>query len=166
MSVVAQVEKDVNEFLARQAMQSSAQQQVNKLEAAMLKLPQVEQPLKHHFAPGLYAREILNPKGSLIVTKMHKTCHLHVIVKGKISVWIEGIGVKTFEVKGEPIVGITYPGTRRIIYAHEDTIFMTMHVTDKTNIEEIEKDCVYNSDDDMVPVEANIVEQLKNETQI
>jgi hypothetical protein len=159
MSVVAQVEKDVNEFLARQSMQTPAQQQVNKLEAAMLKLPQVEQPLKHHFAPGLYAREILNPKGSLIVTKMHKTCHLHVIVKGKISVWIEGIGVKTFTA---PHVGITYPGTRRIIYAHEDTIFMTLHPTDKTNIEEIEKDCVYNSDDDMVPVEATVIEQLKS----
>lgn len=146
------------EQTAREAMNTPAQRQVSELAEKMKKLPQVPQPLKHHFAPGLYAREILNPKGSLIITKMHKTTHLHVIVKGKISVWIEGVGVRTYTA---PHVGVTVPGTRRIIYAHEDTIFMTFHPTDKTDIKEIEKDCVYDSDDDMIPVEATVVEQLK-----
>lgn len=144
--------------IARTALETPAQRKVDALIGVLKTLPQFEQPLKHHFAPGLYAREILLLKGSLTVSKMHKTCHLHVIVKGRISVWIEGVGVKTFTA---PHVGITYPGTRRIIYAHEDTIFMTMHPTEKTNIEEIEKDCVYDADDDMVPVEANVIEQLK-----
>lgn len=143
---------------ARLAMQTPAQKKVDALQEAMLKLPQVEQPLKHMFAPGLYIREILNPKGSLIVTKMHKTCHFHEIVKGKISVWVEGEGVRTFQA---PHFGLTYPGTRRIIYAHEDTIFRTFHPTEKTNIDEIERDCVYNSEDDMISVEAEVIEQLK-----
>lgn len=147
--------------IARAAMATESQQKVNELANAMLKLPQIPQPLKHHFFPGLYVREILNPAGSLIVTKMHKTCHLHMVVKGRISVWIEGIGVKTYTAGH---MGTTYPGTRRIIYAHEDTTFCTFHPTEKTNIEEIEKDCVYNSDDDMVPVEATVIEQLKHES--
>jgi hypothetical protein len=145
--------------IARTALETPAQRKVDALEGVLKTLPQVDQPLKHHFAPGLYAREILNPKGSLIVTKMHKTCHLHVIVKGKISVWIEGAGVKTFTA---PHVGITYPGTRRIIYAHEDTIFMTLHPNPKElhNLDELEKEIIYNEADESI-IEPQIIHELK-----
>jgi hypothetical protein len=129
------------EEIARAALNTLPQKRVDEMLQYMRQLPQVEQPLKHHFFPGLYVREIFNPKGSLIITKMHKTEHCHFIVKGKISVWIEGVGVKTYSA---PHMGITVPGTRRIIYAHEDTIFMTFHPTNKTDIAEIEKDCVLN----------------------
>lgn len=147
------------ESIAKAALHTLPQQKVTELANAMTKLPQVPQPLKHRFFPGLYVREIFNPAGSLIVTKMHKTCHMHMVVKGRISVWIEGIGVKVYEAGH---IGTTSPGTRRIIYAHEDTVFMTWHVTDKTNVDEIEKDCVYEETNDTLPVEANVIEQLQN----
>ena len=41
-----------------------------------------------------------------------------------------------------PHYGITPAGTKRIIYAHEDCVFVTVHVTDKKDTKEIEKDII------------------------
>ena len=41
-----------------------------------------------------------------------------------------------------PYHGITKPGTKRIIYTHEDSVFITVHATDKTTVEEVTKDVV------------------------
>tara|TARA_R100000656_G_scaffold60656_2_gene46988 strand:+ start:4115 stop:4687 length:573 start_codon:yes stop_codon:yes gene_type:complete len=93
-------------------------------------------PLRHFFADGCYIREIFNPAGELIVTKIHKVAHPYFLMKGTMSILTE---------EGEqrisaPFYSITKPGTKRIIYAHTDCIFITVHATDKTDIKEIEKD--------------------------
>ena len=138
----ALLEKPVSgEDIARQAMQTPFQKAIDAALPALKALPQIEQPLEHFFAPGLYARKILNPKGSRIVTKVHKTEHLHVLVTGKLAIFIEGQGWKEYTA---PHVGITKPGTRRIIVALEDSIFMTFHPTTKTDIENIERDVIYD----------------------
>ena len=95
-------------------------------------------PVKHSFADGCYIREIFNPAGELLVTKIHKKEHPFFLMKGKMSILTEE-GVKHIEA---PHHGITQPGTKRIIYTHEDCIFITVHATDKTDIEEIEKEVI------------------------
>ena len=45
-------------------------------------MPQVECPLKHYFAPGVYLREIFMPAGSVVIGKIHKTEHFNIIQKG------------------------------------------------------------------------------------
>lgn len=104
---------------------------IDRLEEAMLREGgdadgAQTQPLTHRFTPGVYTREILNPAGSLVVTKVHRTEHQFVLLEGTMSVWDFEGGWKTIT---GPLVGATQPGTRRIIYAHTDCRFMTIHPT-------------------------------------
>ena len=101
-------------------------------------------PVKHSFADGCYIREIFNPAGELLVTKIHKKEHPFFLMKGKMSILTEE-GVKHLEA---PHHGITQPGTKRIIYTHEDCVFITVHATDKTDIEEIEKEVIAENFED------------------
>tara|TARA_B100001250_G_scaffold69091_1_gene55402 strand:- start:2852 stop:3373 length:522 start_codon:yes stop_codon:yes gene_type:complete len=93
-------------------------------------------PLKHTFADGLYIREIFMPKGQVITTGIHKQEHPYFVLKGDVSVLTED-GV--IRIKA-PHQGITKPGTKRLIYIHEDTTWITVHATEKDNIEEVLED--------------------------
>ena len=95
-------------------------------------------PIKHTFAGGCYIREIFNPAGLLLVTKIHKKEHPFFLMKGKMSILTED-GIKTVEA---PHNGITPPGTKRVIFTHEDCIFITVHATNKTTPEEVEEDVI------------------------
>lgn len=95
-------------------------------------------PLKHSFVPGAYIREIFLPARMFFVTKIHKIEHPYFILKGKVSVLIDD---KT-EVIEAPFQGITRAGTQRIIYTHEDTVWITIHITNETDLEKIEKEII------------------------
>ena len=101
-------------------------------------------PVKHSFADGCYIREIFNPAGELLVTKIHKKEHPFFLMKGKMSILTED-GVKHVQA---PHHGITKPGTKRIIYTHTDCVFVTVHATDKTDVAEIEKEVIANDFND------------------
>ena len=97
-------------------------------EEEMSKLPDVKfgddaYPLKHSFADGIYVREINVPKGELIVTKIFKQSHAMFLLKGKCSI-LTVEGVKKIEA---PFHMITAVGTKRIIYTHEDVVWVTVH---------------------------------------
>lgn len=112
---------------------------MDRLELAMLaQLPLVDQPLEHVFLPGLYVRRVLNPKGSLVTTKIHKTRHPFFVMKGVAEVGIPGQGTETIVA---PYHGITEPGTRRVIYAHEDVVWITVHPNpdDETDLDKLEE---------------------------
>jgi|TARA_R100000789_G_C2992257_1_gene146428 hypothetical protein len=95
-------------------------------------------PLKHSFADGCYIREIFNPKNIFLVTKIHKVSHPYFLLKGEMTIMSED-GEKRIKA---PHYGITHAGTKRIIYTHEDCIFVTVHVTDETDIEKIEEEVI------------------------
>ena len=95
-------------------------------------------PLKHTFADGLYIREIFMPKGQIISTGIHKKEHPYFILKGDISVLTDE-DIKRIKA---PYNGITKPGTKRLIYMHEDSVWITVHATDKSTPEEVLEDVV------------------------
>tara|TARA_R100000152_G_C6764851_1_gene189545 strand:+ start:398 stop:961 length:564 start_codon:yes stop_codon:yes gene_type:complete len=95
-------------------------------------------PLKHSFADGCYIREVFNPKGELIVTRIHKKTHPFFLLKGEMSILSED-GEKRIKA---PHYGITKSGTKRIIYSHEDCVFVTVHATSNKNISDIEEEVV------------------------
>jgi hypothetical protein len=95
-------------------------------------------PLTHTFVDGAYVREIFMPKGMLITSKIHKLTHPYFILKGECSILTE-VGIKRVKA---PFYGITKAGTKRILYIHEDTTWITVHVTDETNLEKIEDEVI------------------------
>jgi hypothetical protein len=114
-------------------------------------------PLKHIFADGLYVREVFMPADQLLVTKIHKVEHPAFVLKGKVSVLTES-GVEIIE---GPCYFITKPGTKRVIYTHEDTTWVTVHSTDKKTPEEVEEEVIAKNFDDPV-ISIKEVNLLKN----
>ena len=94
----------------------------------------IEVPVVHHFSPGVYMRQMDAKAGTLIVSKMHRTEHLNVLLSGSLTVATEN-GIA-------PAVIKSMPGTKRIGYFHEDTSWMTVHPTNSTDLEEIEKQVI------------------------
>lgn len=91
-------------------------------------------PLKHHFAPGSYCREIFIPAGMMVIGKIHKHAHINVLSKGHVLVYTEN-GPEEFEA---PRTWTSEPGTKRVVYAVTDVIWNTIHVTEETDLEAIE----------------------------
>ena len=93
------------------------------LEDAILKEAQVEIPVTHHFAPGIYMREMFIPKGVVLTGAVHKTEHLNILSQGEISVWTDQ-GMKRLTACS---VIKSNPGIKRAGFAHEDSIWITVH---------------------------------------
>jgi len=106
----------------------------NKLEAELMTYPQGDCPITNRFTKGLYAREMFIPKDTLLTGALHKTQHIFVISKGDISTWFPGGEVTRVQA---PFTGITEPGSRRLGYAHEDTVWTTFHATEETDPDKI-----------------------------
>jgi len=98
-------------------------------------------PLKHMFADGCYIREIYNPAGQILLTKIHKKKHPFFLMEGEMLVLTD----KGIETLVAPHYGITEPGTQRIIYSKTGCKFVTVHATESTNIEDIEKEVIANN---------------------
>jgi hypothetical protein len=97
-------------------------------------LAEPDLPLAHTFAPGAYARTIFIPKDALVVGKIHKHAHLNMLMAGTVSVATEE-GPVLMEA---PKVLVSKAGTKRVVYAHTDVIWTTVHLTEETDLEKIE----------------------------
>ena len=104
------------------------------IEREMLKCPQVAIKTKHYFSDGVYAREIYIPAGTLLTGKLHKFRQLNIVSLGDISVLLAG-GIKRITA---PYTVVSPPGTKRIAYAHVDTVWTTILRTDSDDLDEIE----------------------------
>lgn len=104
-------------------------------------------PLKHSFAPGLYAREIIAPQGMLIVTRIHKTEHFVFILKGRVSVLTE-TGIERLQA---PCMIRSKVGAKRVIYTHEETVWVNVYAnsTDSEDMAELEGMVFAKSYDDI-----------------
>lgn len=113
------------------------------LQDMMLDLPEEDRIetdplLTHYFAPGVYVRQMHIPKGMVVVGKIHKTKHVSIISSGHVTVATES---GREDIYG-PYTFINQPGDKRAVYAHEDTIWTTIHPTDETDLEKIEDEVI------------------------
>ena len=114
-------------------------EQVETLQQELSKLPQYEPQTNHYFHGGMYCREVFQHAGVLVVGAVHKKDHFYFIVSGTVQITDgesnaqEVIGPHLFQSK---------PGTKRVIYAVTDTIYMTFHVIEATSVEEAEAELV------------------------
>lgn len=127
------------------AFTEAVQQRIDDLESCLRvgidcgALVDVRQQLRHIFTPGLYARELSLPRGTIVVTKIHNTEHPFVVSKGVVRVFIEGVGWETITA---PHLGVTKPLTRRVVLIVEDCVWTTFHPTDKKTPEEVEAEII------------------------
>jgi hypothetical protein len=98
-------------------------------------------PLTHIFLDGMYMREIFMPKGTMIISKIHKKTHPYFVLIGKVSVLTE----KEVVTIQAPFSGVTKAGTKRILYIHEDTTWITIHATNETDLDIIENEIIAKS---------------------
>lgn len=94
-------------------------------------------PLKQWLAPGIYAREIHLPGGTVVVGRVHRHRHFNIISQGRITCYTEfGLEHHT-----APASFISEPGTKRVVLTHEDAIWTTVHPnpTDETDIAKLEE---------------------------
>jgi len=113
-------------------------EKIVELEGELMKADQAELPTRHYILGGMYVRELLIRKGVCLTGRMHKTAHFNFVMKGSILVWTEQ-GMKKIDA---PCILPSYPGAKRVGYALEDTIWATAHVTDKTDVSEIEEELI------------------------
>lgn len=106
---------------------------MDKIELLMAGLPLGEFETKHRFTDGMYIREIFMPKGSMVISRIHKTKHPFTILEGTVRVRTHE-GTETLEA---PYMGVTVPGTRRILHMEQDVRWATFHATNLTDVNQI-----------------------------
>lgn len=114
--------------------------QIVALERHLLDMPALELEPVHHFAKGIYARELRIPAGTVLTGKVHRTEHLNVLSSGDITVWTED-GMKRLQA---PATMVSRPGTKRVGYAHTDTVWITIHGTNETDLDALEAELIDN----------------------
>jgi quercetin dioxygenase-like cupin family protein len=117
-------------------------EQIDRLQAEMVKMPQAELETEHFFSPGMYCRRVYRSAGTLIVGKVHKEPHFFMCAKGEIIAWTEA-GMRKLQA-GDVIE--SKPGTKRVTLAVTDAIGITIHRTDKTDLDEIEAELIEPDD--------------------
>ena len=114
-------------------LSSPIREKVLHLESILEKIPQINIPINHYFADGVYAREMIIPANVVLTGAVHKTCHLSILSKGKIQV------VSNDEVieLSAPATILAKAGSKRAIHAIEESVWTNIHATNETDIDKI-----------------------------
>jgi len=96
------------------------------LQDKMLQEEQVEIPTLEFVASGLYTREIIIPKGTALISRVWKDPYVDIMISGDISV-VTDKGLQRYT-GYNLFVGV--PGRKRAGYAHDDTVWVSVHKTD------------------------------------
>ncbi len=110
--------------------------QIGALEAALSQHPEAVVgdsdlcPLTHTFAEGWYLRQIFIPKGTVLTGRIHKYSHPNFLMAGEVIVVTEHGGREHLKA---PLALISQAGTKRAVYAVEDTVWCTVHQLEETD---------------------------------
>lgn len=134
--------------LAARSIPNPYVERLERLQSAMEIEPQVDCPIRHHFAPGIYAREINIRQGTAVVGAVHRTRNMISVSKGRLIVASE---------KGprEVCAGETFicePGQKNAVLAMEDSRWTNYHHNpdDETDLNVLAKRYTLTSADDLI----------------
>lgn len=109
--------------------------QIRSLESEIAKLPPAELVETHHFAHGVYGRELFIPAGTVLTGKIHRDSTLNVLIQGRIRVTGEDGAVREMEA---PAVFVSPANCKKVGFAITDTIWLNVHPTKLTDLAAIE----------------------------
>lgn len=112
--------------------------QIERLQHELAQVPQAELETEHYFSGGMYCRKLIAPAGLLVVGKMHKKEHFFMCVKGQIIAWSD----KGMVTLNEGDVLCSKASTKRVILSVTDSVYVTVHKTNKLNLDKIEKELI------------------------
>lgn len=114
-----------------------------KLASDLIAMPgeKLEFKVEHVFAKGMYLRKLFIPKGSILVGKIHRKECLNIVSKGDITVLTESGCARV--TAGFTVVSPA--GIQKVGYAHEDTEFINVFLTDEVDIEKLENEIACES---------------------
>lgn len=115
---------------------------IEKVRSQISTSQRVEQTAECRFTPGLMTRKIFMPAGSRYLSKLHKTHHQFFIMQGACLVSENGSDPILMVA---PFHGETKPGTWRELFILMDCVWITAHPTDKTTVEEVEREIIQDT---------------------
>lgn len=130
-------------------IETPAQKSILDFEALVAQLPGAQfgddvGELKHSFAGPLYIREMRIPKGMLLTGRIHRHEHPFFLLAGDLTVFDEFDGGRRIKA---PVYFVSKPGVKRIGFAHEDVLMVTVHYVgeerDLLKIEDMETAWTY-----------------------
>lgn len=108
---------------------------IDALELALRCGPTFQPEVFHHFAPGIYAREMRVAAGAVLVSKVHKFENLSILSKGRMALYLDNGEVREV---GAGFHVTAPPGARRVAYVLEDAVWTCFHNTTETDLAVIE----------------------------
>jgi hypothetical protein len=95
---------------------------------------------------GVYVRKMTMYEGTIVIGAIHKHLHMCFLLEGHLSVASED-GVNEYIA---PCFIIAEPGEKRVLYAHEDSVWYNTHKnpSDTKDVKQLEKEIVAVSYED------------------
>lgn len=112
---------------------------IRSVHEEIAKLPRAVAEAANTFTPGIMTRRTFMAAGTRHLSKNHKSRHQFVILQGAALVSHNG---QPPVLMVAPYHGITEPGTWRELFIMMDSVWLTMHPTDKTTVAEVEADII------------------------
>ena len=109
-----------------------------RIEQEIREMPQVSCPVEHYQVDGVYVRSMFIPAGTILTGKIHNFENIAILAKGRMRITN---GTDSYIIS-EGHIMVDQPGVKRLGYAETDVIFITVHRTDNTEIDDIEKELV------------------------
>jgi len=126
-----------------------------ELQERAAQLPQVTYEVKHHHSEHTYVREFQMPAGHFVIGKEHRTRHLNILTKGKCTVWTVQ-GRHELDATYAPVTFESMAGVKKVVLAHTDIIWMTVHATDEVDQDRLEFEIITPSE------QADLFPELNN----
>jgi hypothetical protein len=115
-------------------------EQLAQLARVLAAAPQIDIPVEHFFAPGMYVRKCTIQADAYVIGKKHRHQHPTMLVKGEATINTDKGMVRI----AAPHIWISQEGAQRALYTHTECEFVTVHLNpdDTQDLEAIEADVI------------------------
>lgn len=106
-------------------------EQFNRVEGQF----EIDLSTQHHFASGVYAKQMLLPKGYKALSHAHKYDHLSILAKGTALIRTD----EGFQVYSAPMCITIKAGLHHSIESLEDVVWFCVHSTEETDPKKVDE---------------------------